>query len=55
MWTCPSPPGGDGVDQGLFQASFSTVYRVLKEQNLNDRTGPNRPHNATPSRRFAKP
>ena len=32
-------------DQGLFQASFSTVYRVLKEQNLMTARGPNRPHN----------
>jgi hypothetical protein len=26
-------------DKGLFQASFSTVYRVLKEQQPDDRTG----------------
>jgi transposase InsO family protein len=32
-------------DQGLFQASFSTVYRVLKEQNLMTARGPSRPHN----------
>ena len=27
-------------DKGLFQASFSTVYRVLKEQNLMSARGP---------------
>jgi len=32
-------------DQGLFQASFSTVYRVLKERNLMTARGPNRSHN----------
>jgi len=32
-------------DQGLFQASFSTVYRVLKERNLMTARGPSRPHN----------
>ena len=32
-------------DQGLFQASFSTVYRVLKERNLMAARGPSRPHN----------
>jgi putative transposase len=32
-------------DQGLFQASFSTVYRVLKERNLMTARGPGRPHN----------
>ena len=32
-------------DKGLFQASFSTVYRVLKEQNLMTARGPSRPHN----------
>jgi len=34
-------------DQGLFQASFSTVYRVLKERNLMTLRGPSRPHNGT--------
>ena len=29
-------------DQGLFQASFSTVYRVLKERNLMTARGPGR-------------
>jgi putative transposase len=32
-------------DQGLFQASFSTVYRVLKERNLMTARGPSRTHN----------
>jgi putative transposase len=32
-------------DQGLFQASFSTVYRILKERNLMTARGPSRPHN----------
>ena len=32
-------------DQGLFQASFSTVYRVLKEQNLMTPRGPGGAHN----------
>ena len=32
-------------DQGLFQASFSTVYRVLKERNLMTTRGPSRAHN----------
>ena len=32
-------------DKGLFQASFSTVYRVLKEQNLMTARGPGRAHN----------
>ena len=32
-------------DQDLFQASFSTVYRVLKERNLMGTRGPSRPHN----------
>ena len=32
-------------DQGLFQASFSTVYRVLKARNLMTGRGPSRPHN----------
>ena len=32
-------------DQDLFQASFSTVYRVLKERNLMTARGPSRPHN----------
>jgi len=32
-------------DQGLFQASFSTVYRILKEQNLMTARGPGRAHN----------
>jgi len=32
-------------DQGLFQASFSTVYRVLKERNLMVARGPSRAHN----------
>jgi putative transposase len=32
-------------DQGLFQASFSTVYRVLKARNLMRARGPSRPHN----------
>ena len=32
-------------DQGLFQASFSTVYRVLKERNLMTARGPSRGHN----------
>jgi transposase InsO family protein len=32
-------------DQGLFQASFSTVYRVLKERNLMTARGPGRSHN----------
>jgi hypothetical protein len=34
-----------GWDQGLFQASFSTVYRILKERNLMTAPGPSRPHN----------
>ena len=34
-------------DQGLFQASFSTVYRVLKERNLMTLRGPCRPHNGS--------
>ena len=32
-------------DQGLFQASFSTVYRVLKERDLMTARGPSRAHN----------
>jgi len=32
-------------DKGLFQASFSTVYRVLKARNLMTARGPSRPHN----------
>lgn len=32
-------------DRGLFQASFSTVSRVLKEQNLMTARGPSRAHN----------
>jgi len=32
-------------DQDLFQASFSTVYRVLKERNLMSARGPSRAHN----------
>ena len=32
-------------DQGLFHASFSTVYRVLKERNLMTDRGSSRPHN----------
>jgi putative transposase len=32
-------------DKGLFQASFSTVYRVLKERSLMTTRGPSRPHN----------
>ena len=32
-------------DQDLFQASFSTVYRVLKERNLMTARGPSRAHN----------
>ena len=32
-------------DKGLFQASFSTVYRVLKEQNLMTVRGPGGAHN----------
>ena len=32
-------------DKGLFQASFSTVYRVLKEQNLMTTRGPGGAHN----------
>ena len=32
-------------DKGLFQASFSTVYRVLKEQNLMTARGPGGTHN----------
>ena len=32
-------------DQGLFQASFSTVYRVLKAQNLITARGPGGAHN----------
>ena len=32
-------------DQDLFQASFSTVYRVLRERNLMTARGPSRPHN----------
>ena len=32
-------------DKGLFQASFSTVYRVLKEQNLMHARGPGGAHN----------
>jgi putative transposase len=32
-------------DKGLFQASFSTVYRVLKERNLMTARGPGRAHN----------
>jgi putative transposase len=33
-------------DQGLFQASFSTVYRVLKECNLMTARGPGGAHNS---------
>ena len=33
-------------DKGLFQASFSTVYRVLKDQGLMTPRGPGGPHNA---------
>ena len=32
-------------DKGIFQASFSTVYRVLKEQNLMTARGPDGAHN----------
>lgn len=32
-------------DQGLFQASFSTVYRVLKERHLMTARGPGGAHN----------
>lgn len=32
-------------DKGLFQASFSSVYRVLKEQNLMTARGPGGAHN----------
>jgi transposase InsO family protein len=32
-------------DKGLFQASFSTVYRVLKERNLMTARGPGGAHN----------
>jgi transposase InsO family protein len=32
-------------DQGLSQASFSTVYRVLKKRNLMTARGPSRAHN----------
>jgi transposase InsO family protein len=32
-------------DQGLFQVSFSTVYRVLKERNLMTARDPSRAHN----------
>lgn len=32
-------------DKGLFQASFSTVYRVLKQQNLMTARGPGGAHN----------
>ena len=32
-------------DKGIFQASFSTVYRVLKEQNLMTARGPGGAHN----------
>jgi putative transposase len=32
-------------DKGLFQASFSTVYRVLKEQNMMRARGPGGVHN----------
>jgi len=32
-------------DPGLFQASFSTVYRVLKERNRMTARGPSRGHN----------
>jgi hypothetical protein len=32
-------------DKGLFQASFSTVYRVIKEQNLMTARGPGGAHN----------
>jgi transposase InsO family protein len=32
-------------DKGLFQASFSTVYRVLKAQNLMTARGPGGAHN----------
>ena len=32
-------------DQGLFQVSFSTVYRVLKERNLMTARGPGGAHN----------
>ena len=32
-------------DQGRFQASFSTVYRVLKARNPMTARGPCRPHN----------
>ena len=32
-------------DQSLFQASFSTVYRVLKDHNLMSACGPGGAHN----------
>ena len=32
-------------DKGLFQASFSTVYRILKERNLMTARGPGGAHN----------
>lgn len=32
-------------DQGLFQVSFSTIYRVLKERNLMTARGPGGAHN----------
>ena len=32
-------------DQSLFQASFSTVYRVLKDHNLMSARGPGGAHN----------
>ena len=41
-------------DQGLFQASFSTVYRVLKARNLMTARVPVGPTTATQSRRSAK-
>ena len=41
-------------DQGLFQASFSTVYRVLKARNLMTAAVPVGPTTATRCRRSAK-
>ena len=41
-------------DQCLFQASFSTVYRVLKERNLMTARGNSRPHNGNSKPPFRK-
>ena len=41
-------------DKGLFQASFSTVYRVLKDENLMTARGPGGAHNGNSKAPFRK-